>query len=336
MSPASHQAGWNPIVFIMKIFRKIILASIFLPIIFFTLIYCGCKGNEKGASLEAVKLNSEAIQLISARQYDAASEKLSRAVEIEPDDKTYVTNYAFALYHSGRFEEAVKQYDHALQIDPSDPLVYLDYAVCFESAGYYDEALPLLLKAAEIGSGSSKFPDILFELAACHEAIGNRAGAISTLRRLVGVAPRTEYFDNLGDLLRDDGDLPGAEEAYRSAISLSPQYTPAMNNLGLLLCTTGRRDEGRMLFLMVLERDPNNHAAHNNLAMELRDEGDIEGAVKEMRLAVDADPENPLYHYHLALILIDAGKRDEAKVELRTALRIDPGFTDAETALKNL
>lgn len=320
----------------MKTFLKIIFLSAFLPTIFLHLTYCGCDGNKKAASLEAVKLNSEAIQLIATKQYDAAVRKLSRAVEIEPDDKTYVTNYAFALYHSGSFGEAMLQYDHALQIDPADPLVHLDYALCLESAGYYEEALPLLLQAAEIGQGNSKFPDILFELAVCHETIGNRTGAISTLRRLVDVAPRAEYYNNLGDLLQDEGDLTGAEEAYRSAISLSPQYTPAINNLGLLLCSTGRKDEGRMLYLMVLDRDPNNHVAHNNLAMELRDEGDIEGAIKEMRLAIDADPENPLYHYHLAQFLIYAGKRDEAKAELQKTLQLDPDFTDAETALKNL
>ena len=308
----------------------------FLPISLLPLAYCSGGGKGDAASLEAVTLNSEAIQLISAKQYDAAAEKLSKAVELKPDDKAFVTNYAFALYHSGRFDEAVEQYYRALELDPSDALVYLDYAVCLESAGLFDQALPLLLKAAEIGTESKKFADILFELAACNEAVGNHEGAISTLRRLVGVAPKADYYNALGDLLQDDEDIQGAEKAYRSAISLSPNYTHAMNNLGLLLYSSGRKDEGRMFYLMVLDRDPANSVAHNNLAMALKDDGDIEAALKEMLAAVDADPENPVYHLHLAQLLIDAGKRDAAKIELEKALQLDPDFADARTALKNL
>jgi superkiller protein 3 len=230
----------------------------------------------------------------------------------------------------------LQQYERSIQLDPDDPLSYFDYALCLKRAGRYEEALPKLLKAVELGEGNLKFGDMLFELAACHEILGNRAGAISTLQRLVEVAPRPEYYNGLGDLLQDDGDLEGAEEAYRQAITLSPHYTPAMNNLGLLLATTGRKEEGIKFYHMVLERDPDNPVAHNNLAMAYFEDGELNKAFDEIELAITADPSNPVYRYHFAQFLLDAGKKDQAILELRTALQIDPEFEEAKEALEEL
>jgi outer membrane protein assembly factor BamD (BamD/ComL family) len=68
--------------------RTIAVNLFLLSLIILPLANCSSKEEGNAESIDAVKLNSEAIQLMAMKQYDEAVEKLQQAIELEPEDNT--------------------------------------------------------------------------------------------------------------------------------------------------------------------------------------------------------------------------------------------------------
>lgn len=82
--------------------------------------------------------------------------------------------------------------------------------------------------------------------------------------RLVGETRKVEEFDfpgmlnDLGILLVKTGDLQGAIEALKQAISISPKFTSAINNLAGILIEMGRSYEALSLYQQAVAYDQRN------------------------------------------------------------------------------
>lgn len=87
------------------------------------------------------------------------------------------------------------------------------------------------------------------ELGAGYYARGQYAVALSSLGTALAAEPSYAPAYNILALvraeLREDKE---AEEAFRRALSLQPQYSEALNNYGLFLCQRGRVDEALTRF----------------------------------------------------------------------------------------
>jgi len=92
--------------------------------------------------------------------------------------------------------------------------------------------------------GGLSFNDLLSYAVLLEEA-GDQALAAVIYRTWLArtTSPYSQFvLFNLGLALSAEGDLPGAMEAYRSAIQLSPSFVHPRVNLGLLLERLGDRD----------------------------------------------------------------------------------------------
>ena len=61
------------------------------------------------------------------------------------------------------------------------------------------------------------------------------------------------------------GELRGAEELFRRAVTLAPDSYEAYNGLGIALGRQGRNDEAEAAFRRAFEIDPSLDAARDNL-----------------------------------------------------------------------
>ena len=75
--------------------------------------------------------------------------------------------------------------------------------------------------------------------------LGRRAEAIADAQALTAAHPERSAADwfNLAFLLEQDGQLPGAEQAFRRAVSLDDKLDRAWYGLGLVLLRLDRADE---------------------------------------------------------------------------------------------
>ena len=96
-----------------------------------------------------------------------------------------------------------------------------------------------------------------------------------------------EAHYNLGNVVREQGDIDGAEACYRRSLLLKPDYAKAHNNLGNVLLAQGNLDEAIASYRRALAIRPNDARAHSNAlyAAQLRHGchvGRIVGAARSM------------------------------------------------------
>ncbi|ETX09093.1 tetratricopeptide repeat protein [Candidatus Entotheonella palauensis] len=131
------------------------------------------------------------------------------------------------------------------------------------------------------------------------------------------------------DLAEEFGRYDEAEQAYRKAIEINPNFAYPWDNLGdLLQYHLGRYDEAEQAYRKAIEIDPNYVWPWNGLSNLLRDYlGHYDEAEQAYRKAIEIDPNNARLWNSLGNLLQDhLGRYDIAELAYRTALELDLEF----------
>jgi class 3 adenylate cyclase/TolB-like protein/Tfp pilus assembly protein PilF len=222
------------------------------------------------------------------------------------------TLYLKGLHHRGErthdgYTEAAKYFNEALKKDPRFALAYAGLAECYAlmgDEGYIPpkESFP---KAEEFAKKALELDDGLAE-------------AHSTL----GTVLQMYYYDQ-----------PAAEEEFRRALDLNPNYGRVCNSYGAYLACMGRLDEavaeiGRAQELNPLALEVNSCAA---VIFNCASQFDKSVEACEMMLRID---ENFLpAHQDLAEAYMEKSRFDEAVEVLRKALGISGGAASVKARL---
>lgn len=198
-------------------------------------------------------------------------------------------SHAIALHGDGRVEEAEQHYRSALHADPDNWEAQYLLAVARYQQQDYQEAIAL---GRHLTTTRPFFP---------------------------------EAYNTLGNSLRKNGDLAGAEDVFRKAITLRPEYTDAHYNLGGCLCDAWRLEEAAEEFLTVLRLDPAYAKAVNNLGLVRYRQGNIEEAIQYFRHALSRRSEFIDAHWNLSHALLHAGQYGEGWQEFEWRWRM-PAF----------
>lgn len=117
-------------------------------------------------------------------------------------------------------------------------------------------------------------------------------------------------------------DYSGAEEAFREAIALRPNWSWPHNALGIVLFTAGHRDRALDAFNRAMELNPEWSRPHSDLAILYRRAGDLEAALEEVRKAVELDPDGLITQYNYGVILDYVGRERERRGQPEVAERL--------------
>ena len=129
-----------------------------------------------------------------------------------------------------------------------------------------------------------------------------------------------------GHRLCDEGRYEEAEDAYRIAISLAPDFAHAHASLAVPLCAMGRYAEADTACRVAIQLDPSNAIGYNNLGYVFSEQGlhtDAEAAYRE---AIRVDPGDPAWHNNLGYTLRALERQTEAEHAYRQAISRNPGF----------
>ncbi len=110
-------------------------------------------------------------------------------------------------------------------------------------------------------------------------------------------------YVNLGNVLRDQGELGEAAACYRQAIERQPDFTEAHNNLGTALKDQGRLDEAVASYQRALQLAPSDAAVLSNLGNALGSRGELGEAVATYRRALELKPDYAPGHSNLLFTL---------------------------------
>ncbi len=156
------------------------------------------------------------------------------------------------------------------------------------------------------------------------------------LRRDPHYAPTQRHLGLYYEAIKNSSQ---AEQAYRNAIAIDPEYADAHYNLGVLLAEDPeRQDEAEQAYRNTIAIDPDYTSAHNNLGLLFgEDPKRQDEAEQAYRNAIAIDPDYTHAHHNLGVLLAkDPERQDEAEQAYRKAIAIDPDYTHAHNNLKVL
>lgn len=203
---------------------------------------------------------------------------------------------AYQLYLKGRFhwnrrnatdlQKAIEHFRAAIEIDPNYALAYAGLA---DSYGL------------QIAWGAKRPADVC-PLA---RAMAERALALDD--------SLGEAYTSLGYVqVVYDWNWAQAEQDYRRALQLNPNYATTHHWLGYLLMCGRRFREARDSMAKALSLDPLAVMIAGNLGYCLYFQGRYEDALRQVNLAIEMDNRVPPLHYYRGLILEQMGALDSA------------------------
>ncbi len=142
-------------------------------------------------------------------------------VDKNPKDAEALNDLGFALRQNGKLDEAAKYLKQSIEIEPDMGQAHANLSVV-----YYDQ---------------NKFADAVTE---AQKAV--KIDAEQPIFRVV-----------LGNALSKTGDLKGAEQEYKVAIHLKPDYENAHYHLGRVQNEDGQTNDAKYTLSKALELDPN-------------------------------------------------------------------------------
>ena len=138
-----------------------------------------------------------------------------------------------------------------------------------------------------------------------------------------------EAHYNLAGVVASQGRLEEAVAGYQQALALKPDFAEAHNNLGSLFKTLGRSEAALGCFRQALVLKPDYAEAHNNLGNVLKEQGHGAGAVAHYQRAIVLRPSFAEAHNNLGTVFQDQGLIDQAVVQYRRALALNPDYAEA-------
>lgn len=145
-----------------------------------------------------------------------------------------------------------------------------------------------------------------------------------------------EAYNNLGNILQDQGRTDEAISCYQKAIKLNPNFAGTYYNLGDALQDKGQLDEAIICYQKVIELDPAFSRAYNNLGVALEKKGEIDKAADYCEKAIALDPTFLEAYFNLGNALHDKGQFDKAIACYQKSLQYNPYHVGTYTNLGNV
>jgi len=292
-----------------------------------------------------------------------AQADLNKAIQIAPQNPLGYAAMGNFFRAQGKDEEALKYYEQALDRDPKyfEPLTGL--ASILMHQGQQAKAL------ARVQAQASKVPnndaiygllgglqvankdlaaaesslqkavhlnpanlDALILLSKVEMARGEGDQALATAYRSIDDNPKnvTAYFF-AGTMEELRGRPQKAEEVYRKALQVDPNYGPAANNLAYLMLENGESIEIALsLARIARQKMPDSASAADTLAWAYYEHGLYDVAVDLLQEALQKAPDNATYHYHIGMVYQKQKNTPAARKQLQRTLQLNPNFPKAD------
>ena len=125
------------------------------------------------------------------------------------------------------------------------------------------------------------------------------------------------------------GDVIGAEECFKKALQLFPDFTEAYVNLGLMLDKRNDKKAAEACYLRAIELNPTCSETHLNLGILLANEKRFNEAEAAYKQAIDLKPHSPIAWSNLGVLYACINRDVEAERCYRTSMFLDEYYVNA-------
>ena len=278
-----------------------------------------------GASLWAEQYDEDFTNIFALQDSISAQAARSLTVQLTGSEtasmrKHYTDNSkAYEAYLQGRyfwnkrnaagFKKAIEHFDEALAIDSNYALAYAGLADCYIRLNEY--GVPM-----------------------AQDAVPKSRAAVA--KALAIDDSLAEAHATLGFIkFRHDWDFAGADNEFKRAIQLDPNYSEAHQWYAFYLLAVGRENEADAEMNRAQELDPLSVSFNSNLALYLFFRHKFDESVKQARKTLEMEPNFSGARVTLGLNYEQQGLNKEAVAEFRQAQELAANDAGTAAALGN-
>uniref|UniRef100_A0A4W5N3W4 Protein O-mannosyl-transferase TMTC3 n=1 Tax=Hucho hucho TaxID=62062 RepID=A0A4W5N3W4_9TELE len=254
-----------------------------------------------------VLLATHAVKTFN-RNWDWESEYtlFTSALKVNKNNAKLWNNVGHALENQNNYEKALRYFLQATRVQPDDIGAHMNVGRTYKNLNKSKEAEDAYLVA------KSLMPQI-----------------IPGKKYATRVAPNhLNVYINLANLIRtNDSRLEEADQLYRQAISMRPDFKQAYISRGELLLKMNKPLEARDAYLRALELDSTNADLWYNLAIVNIEMKEPSEALKNFNHALELNPRHKLALFNSALLMQESGEprfRPEANRRFLTYVQEEP------------
>jgi predicted TPR repeat methyltransferase len=211
-----------------------------------------------------------AVELLRAEALDEADAAFSEILASRPEQPDALHFQGILRHAQGRSVEGIALIRRALAAMPTEPSPWNNLGNVLVECQRLDEALEAYRTSVAVSKG--------------------RPGSADAL-------------NNIGTVLRKQLDWTGAEQAYREALALRPDFVEAWFNLSLALMHQGRIPEALLANSKAITLSPRHLQARDQVIRALLLQGERDKAAELYREWLAEDPDNPVVQHQLAACL---------------------------------
>src|SRR5713101_5005461 len=247
------------------------------------------------------KIETDIAKTVAETLQAKLSGSEQHAIAARPTESTE----AYELYLKGRFfwdkrtgenlKKSIDYFNQAIAADPSYALAYVGLADCY------------LLLEDYVGIRAS-------ETYLKAQAFAQRALQLDS--------SLAEAHTSLAYVYSNLWLWEQAEEEFKCAIKLNPNYSTAHHWYSLYLLDLGRNDEAMAEIKRAHELDPLSLIIGTTLNYAYFAEGDVDSSIAQCKRIIDLDPNFPRAHEYLGLAYLTQGRYSEAIAELQKAVEL--------------
>jgi tetratricopeptide (TPR) repeat protein len=252
--------------------------------------------------------------------YDAALEKLEKAIELRPREYPYLCDLGETYYLSGDEEQAADAYRQAAPASPA--YVYNRWGDAFYNQERYDEARTRYQQAIELAPTESLYHS---NLGWADLKLEEYDQAVDAFQRAVTLSPNSQVDQaNLGEAYYQMGEYDLALAAFERAVMLAPGYARAHNQWGDVLYDQAQYREAAQKYQEAIELLPDTALYHSNLGWAYYQMEEYDLASAALQHAVELDPDRDSDYNHWGNALYALGRYADSAEKYRQAIELNP------------
>lgn len=259
-------------------------------------------------------------ELVAQGQKTEAEKRFREALELDPQDARAHHELGTLLEERGEKEAAMRHYQEALRAAPQFGYVLYKIGRLLAEQGKLEEAQQRFEQAINLDPDNQ---DLYYLMGRELIAQGKIEKGRFYLERALAMNPNDARAHNDLALIVGSKDPETAIAHFEKALTIAPDFTLALNNLGNLLVELGRYDEAEENYLRALKiRDSDEYAWYNLARLaELKNETSV--AIERYRKAMENNPSNSHIPNNLGLLYARMGQYEDAEYWYKRSLEID-------------
>jgi Tfp pilus assembly protein PilF len=237
------------------------------------------------------------------------------------------------LYTQGQLQQALSHTTEMLERFPNAVTLYKIAGASNAGLMQFDAAIDNYKQALKI---NPDYAEVYINMGNALKDKGDLEAAIENYKKALKINPDyAAAYINMGTILQNKGDLEAAIENYKKALKINPDYVAAYINMGTAMQNKGDLEAAIENYKKALKINPDYAEVYNNMGIVLKDKGDPEAAIENYKKALKINPDYAEVYNNMGIVLNDKGDPEAAIDSYKQALKIKPDYVEVYNNMGN-